>query len=945
MIKVIELDIDPELSGDTGVFEVALVEYPAIEQELIYFSRQKFYKATDEISKVACQAIKENEKRGNPAATQVGKVRGQQLCNRSEISLETVKRMYSYLERAKVYNTNDWDDNGTISWKLWGGQPALDWSKRILDSLEKKEENMATIDEKGNIKESKKAPKSDTPNKDPKGEGTAKGSAENTRSAKVSEKAEKTLQNKSDNFNEKHKDKLGYGATVGMLKSVYQRGLGAYNSSRSPFVKSAEQWAQARVNAFLYLLKNGRPENAKYITDYDLLPSGHPKKSKMSSIDFVKPEAGEDKQEFISRCIAYLVKNEDKEQDQAAAMCYSMWDQDFADEYKEQKFSGDRVSFDWDRSLTSQRGRSILEMELQRGNVIYIISDKNRVSLDMLDFAREYNIPGNNVFALNSNIEKVKKVKDLGVRRHYDNDPNVIRDLQSVGMAFDYDTSALPDFVNYPESGDTKAMLVKPILKPVLFNDDCGCEAPEEFAVIAGYIDGFPVFATEEDAKAAATEMGCNGAHEHRDENGDILYMPCETHPDYDEDEIELYNAFKALKATLEFEKRNNAVVDIIRSGFFDYEIFGKTVFRNGQKFYRYVKKPEYSGIGDTRTFCESIEGKYFRRAIIDQMDDLNFEFGHGKDGGNYSKWSFKGGPNCVHAWKEAIYKFEVNDDGVRINERLEEGGYAPGLAGTAPRAMSNNGYYDKDTKKASEKAYAISQSYSAAGNNDGPFNVLYGDLAPLYYIEGLPIYGVELQAMDASYAIGCGGVIETITLEGKEYFMACSKKARKVDMQKMVFAVEEEKRMVYTPLMIPNILIPRMDEITGERYFVKFIASTIRKIQRKFMIEQRLSMTNLEHSEKKFKDIIMVESWIVEGDKDKAYELGFTKDQIQKGTWMAGYTVLDTEEGNEIWEKYIKPGKVKGASVEGNFILNFSTFSKDDYLLKKIINILKQIS
>jgi len=36
----------------------------------------------------------------------------------------------------------------------------------------------------------------------------------------------------------------------------------------------------ARVNAFLYLIKNGRPQNPKYTTDYDLLPAKHPKSPK-----------------------------------------------------------------------------------------------------------------------------------------------------------------------------------------------------------------------------------------------------------------------------------------------------------------------------------------------------------------------------------------------------------------------------------------------------------------------------------------------------------------------------------------------------------------------------------------------------------------------------------------------------------------------------------------
>ena len=58
----------------------------------------------------------------------------------------------------------------------------------------------------------------------------------------------------------------------------------------------------------------------------------------------------------------------------------------------------------------------------------------------------------------------------------------------------------------------------------------------------------------------------------------------------------------------------------------------------------------------------------------------------------------------------------------------------------------------------------------------------------------------------------------------------------------------------------------------------------------------------------------------------------------------MAAYKFLDTEEANEVWENYVKKGKVKGASVEGNFILNFSREEKDEYLLSEIINILKKI-
>lgn len=140
----------------------------------------------------------------------------------------------------------------------------------------------AEVGERGAIKASPKAPKSDTPNPEPKGKGTAKGDASTTRGAVVTERVEKILKEKSTDFNERYKEKLGYGVDVGMLKTVYQRGVGAYNVSHSPEVRSSEQWALARVNAFLYLVRTGRPENKKYVGDNDLLPKDHPKKEQMS---------------------------------------------------------------------------------------------------------------------------------------------------------------------------------------------------------------------------------------------------------------------------------------------------------------------------------------------------------------------------------------------------------------------------------------------------------------------------------------------------------------------------------------------------------------------------------------------------------------------------------------------------------------------------------------
>lgn len=142
--------------------------------------------------------------------------------------------------------------------------------------------NFATIGPRGGVNPSKKAPNSDTKNPDPK-RGSDKnkpGAAATGRGVEVPASVLETLQNKADEWNEKYKETRGYGANVGALKTVYQRGVGAFQTSRSPLVKSSQQWAMARVNSFLLLLKDGRPQNPKYVTDNDLLPEKHPRGKK-----------------------------------------------------------------------------------------------------------------------------------------------------------------------------------------------------------------------------------------------------------------------------------------------------------------------------------------------------------------------------------------------------------------------------------------------------------------------------------------------------------------------------------------------------------------------------------------------------------------------------------------------------------------------------------------
>jgi hypothetical protein len=91
----------------------------------------------------------------------------------------------------------------------------------------------------------------------------------------------KSLEKKVKEHNEKAPN--GRKVTLAKLKAVYRRGAGAFSTSHRPD-QNRNSWAMARVNAFLKLVKSGKPTNSKYTTDNDLLPKMHPRHSEASNM-------------------------------------------------------------------------------------------------------------------------------------------------------------------------------------------------------------------------------------------------------------------------------------------------------------------------------------------------------------------------------------------------------------------------------------------------------------------------------------------------------------------------------------------------------------------------------------------------------------------------------------------------------------------------------------
>ena len=102
----------------------------------------------ESVSNNAKRGIDLNKAVGNKCATQVGKVRAQQLANGEPVSEKTVKRMFSYLSRAEVYyDAGDKESCGYISYLLWGGKSAKTWAESKLKQIEREDLASMVIDE------------------------------------------------------------------------------------------------------------------------------------------------------------------------------------------------------------------------------------------------------------------------------------------------------------------------------------------------------------------------------------------------------------------------------------------------------------------------------------------------------------------------------------------------------------------------------------------------------------------------------------------------------------------------------------------------------------------------------------------------------------------------------------------------------------------------------
>ena len=170
---------------------------------------------------------------------------------------------------------------------------------------------------------------------------------------------------------------------------------------------------------------------------------------------------------------------------------------------------------------------------------------------------------------------------------------------------------------------------------------------------------------------------------------------------------------------------------------------------------------------------------------------------------------------------------------------------------------------------------------------------------------------------------INAVSVVESPAIE--ENFVALKK--HEVELKE----IDGEKRILMGAALVPNKQIYRKNG--DKEFYIYFSEDTIRKASELFLMRANQNNATLEHEKKMLEGMSVVESWIIEDEKqDKSAKYGFN---LPKGTWMISMKVNN----DEIWNK-VKAGEVKGFSIEGYFVDKYEMSlqeSEEDRLINAI--------
>ena len=124
--------------------------------------KKRNYKTQDDINRTPTKGMVEEAKRGlewrreyKRGGTEVGVARARDISNGKDLSIDTIKRMYSYFERHEVdkqgqgfeIGEKGYPSAGRIAWALWGGDAGFSWSRKKVKEVANLSENVHLCDD------------------------------------------------------------------------------------------------------------------------------------------------------------------------------------------------------------------------------------------------------------------------------------------------------------------------------------------------------------------------------------------------------------------------------------------------------------------------------------------------------------------------------------------------------------------------------------------------------------------------------------------------------------------------------------------------------------------------------------------------------------------------------------------------------------------------------
>jgi len=454
-------------------------------------------------------------------------------------------------------------------------------------------------------------------------------------------------------------------------------------------------------------------------------------------------------------------------------------------------------------------------------------------------------------------------------------------------------------------------------------------------------VEGKPLFDTIEEAERVAKLLGCEGHHEH-EVDGKIWYMPCKEHSDLTDDLLENYefqsfddypkSGQVAAQRAIDYKEANPDTDCGTRIGWTRARqlangrpISEDTIARiaSFKRHQQHKDVPYSEGCGGLMwdawggtAMIEWASNKLesIRASVVSLSSEKIIDALPVKEQENIFQRLSDRGVNEAKLRNEGYERVEPEEffkqvftsaiTGLPIKADAKQ---ADAITTKGAKVLYEYvGPYDEKTRKFCKRMLQLSKkgtlwSKSDLQNIQGS-NPEFREYYNIYLYKGS--YGCR-HSWRAVYLYQKKPKTQKVTVT----FMNKAKIASSTEYK---FGLDEEKRKVVGPLLIPNKLILRLDE-ENKPYYVYFSEDTVRDIAEKAMREKLLDNVNLEHNPEASVKAHMTSSWIVEdsnNDKSNMYDMN-----VPVGTWMGEYKVED----DTVWQM-VKDGVVKGFSIEGIF-------------------------